>query len=398
MEPPKVDEQGLAIRNMFVCMGDASTTQTKEWFSNVKMKGSTRVSSAAKSRPISAASRTDSMGSRPGSARAMSASSLKASMDSGFPRSPSPRRTDSSVSFDLSNLNFDDIPNSERMFHNPPRSRSPLAWKAPIGDDCCVVAVGRSGGRGIYGSPVHVDVVGARKATGGDENDDALLDKISEVSPESGYDGESQQNDSGNETPEPNAPVAEPEIEIKSPNKALQVTTMDQMATFIIAYTFKMAIRNVHPDQTETDINELIDRNLLKSESVTCAELTSESLKNIELQYMEDDTSEAAPQGDLLEVPDDLAMSQSNMSTVMSSGVPDTNDVDSLFDSDREDEDGEECFFSKPKSTFDLSNKKGMDAFKKSLWGTQGEKYLNLWLDIDRGLQIEDPECQLRYV
>ena len=424
IEPPKVDEQGLAMRNMFVCMGEAPPTQTKEWYSTVKMTSPTRVSSS-RSRPTSALKSEG--GSRPSSARPASAMSLKTSTDSGLPRSPSPKRPESSlasVNFDLTNETFDDIPNSDRLFHNPPRPRSPPEWKPPIGDDCCVVADNMKRGS-FYSGPVHQDV--ATKVTKSisfkddvkSETDESQVDKTSEGSAESGYDVESQQNDSGNEDEqkvtesEEDQKVAESaaeannaeqgdqnelEIKIDTSPKALQVTTMDQMAVFIISYAIKTALHMVHEDASEEDVNAVIDQNILKSESVKCADLTEESINNIELQYMEDEPSSSpdSPR-DLLEVPDDLAQSTSKLSTVTSSGMPDTSEVDSLFDddSDRDEEVEEDLFFGKPKSTFDLSNKKGLDAFKKFLWGTQGEKCWNLWLDIDRGLQIEDPETQL---
>ncbi|XP_041356675.1 regulator of G-protein signaling 22-like isoform X3 [Gigantopelta aegis] len=76
-------------------------------------------------------------------------------------------------------------------------------------------------------------------------------------------------------------------------------------------------------------------------------------------------------------------------------------DVDSLLDSE-EDYEEQDTFFRKHKyKTYDLSNKKGIDQFKKFLRGTKGELYWNMWVDIDRSRLIrkdEDIQLYLSYM
>lgn len=53
-EEEEIDETGLAMRNMFVCMGDAGTTQTDDWFSQVKISSNTRLTTSTGTRPSTA--------------------------------------------------------------------------------------------------------------------------------------------------------------------------------------------------------------------------------------------------------------------------------------------------------------------------------------------------------
>ena len=86
------------------------------------------------------------------------------------------------------------------------------------------------------------------------------------------------------------------------------------------------------------------------------------------------------------------------MSTTISESKDTGGDADSLFDSDQEadeeNDDDRDALFAKPKQTFDFSTKKGLDAFRKFLWASEGEKCWNFWLDIDRGTMIEDEDVK----
>ena len=59
-------------------------------------------------------------------------------------------------------------------------------------------------------------------------------------------------------------------------------------------------------------------------------------------------------------------------------------ETDSLLDSEEDYEEEDICFRTKKHKTFKLTDIKGIDAFKKFLKGTAGEKNWEMWIDIDR--------------
>ncbi|XP_071807529.1 regulator of G-protein signaling 22-like isoform X2 [Asterias amurensis] len=403
VEPPHVDEQGIAMRDMFVCMGDAHTTQAKEWFSDVKMKTGTSTTNSVRTRT------TDGFGgSRPPSGRplssaggrpmsstsvrpmsSMSGRPLSSSMsvwdqataDSGI---GSPWRQDSFSNSNFDPTSFEDIPNSDRMFHSPPRLRSPPVWRPPIGEDVCVVAA--SAGRS-YGGPVHVDPVGDKQKVVVEEplTDDEQEEKMSM---ESGFDAESQQfNNSGDENEEEDLPDLQPQT--------IKVSNVEDMATVVVSFAMKSAI-TVATDYSQDEINSYIDQNILQSLDVRSVDLTEDALDLIEITQPTDQKRPSILKNSL-DVAEDL---RSNSRISMATTAQDGGEEDSLFDSDNENDTNEQIdpFFSKPRFSFDFSNKRGTDAFKRFLWGTAGEKIWNLWLDVDRGQMIEDNEVQLHFI
>ncbi|XP_022090639.1 regulator of G-protein signaling 22-like [Acanthaster planci] len=385
VEQPKVDEQGIAMRQMFVCMGEAHPTQSKEWFSDVKMKSSTTTTNSVQPRSSDGFS-----SSRPASGRPLSGRPLSSSMsiwdqvtaDSGI---GSPWRQDSFSNSNFDPVSLDDIPNSDKMFHSPHRLRSPPVWRPPIGDDSCMVAENVRNS-GSYSGPVHVATVESKPKVSAEES----LDEVEEdekLSTESGFDAESQQlNVSDNENEE-DLPELQPQ--------PIRVSTLEDMATVVVSFAIKSAI-TMATDLSQDEIDTYIDENILKALDVCSADLTEEALHTMEVSLsMEQKRPSILKNG--LDVQDDLRTnSRISLATVGQDDV----EEDSLFDSDNENDTDEikDPFFSKLRYSFDLSNKRGLDGFKRFLWGTAGEKIWNLWLDVDRGCMIDDTEVQQHFL
>ncbi|XP_038056134.1 regulator of G-protein signaling 22-like [Patiria miniata] len=393
VEPPKVDEQGIAMRQMYVCMGEAHATQSKEWYSDVKMKSGTTTTNSVQPRS------SDGFGSsRPASSRPLSSASVRPmSSMSGRPLSSSmsvwdqatadsgigsPWRQDSFSTSNFDPTSLEDIPNSEKMFHSPPRLRSPPVWRPPIGDDSCMVAenVGKS-----FSGPVHVAPSGSKfKMVRGESLDEVEDEKLST---ESGFDAESQQlNNSDNENDE-DLPEMQPQ--------PIRVSSLEDMANVVVSYAMKSAI-GVVTEVSQDEIDAYIDENILRSLDVHSADLTEDALHDMEV-ILPAERKRPSILKNGLDVQDDWRTnSRISMATVGNDGA----EEDSLFDSDNEQEPDEikDPFFSKPRYSFDLSNKRGLDGFKRFLWGTTGEKIWNLWLDVDRGHMIDDKEVQQHFV
>uniref|UniRef100_A0A2C9JRT5 RGS domain-containing protein n=2 Tax=Biomphalaria glabrata TaxID=6526 RepID=A0A2C9JRT5_BIOGL len=73
-------------------------------------------------------------------------------------------------------------------------------------------------------------------------------------------------------------------------------------------------------------------------------------------------------------------------------------DADSLLDSDEDFEERDIHFRRKKDKWHSLTSLKGIMAFKKFLEGTHGEKYWELWIDIDKGRLINTEEEKQRYI
>ncbi|CAG5132718.1 unnamed protein product, partial [Candidula unifasciata] len=73
-------------------------------------------------------------------------------------------------------------------------------------------------------------------------------------------------------------------------------------------------------------------------------------------------------------------------------------DEESLLDSDEDFEERDEHFRRRKDKWHSLTSLKGFQAFKKFLVGTQGEKYWELWIDIDKGRLISSEEEKQKYI
>ena len=148
-----------------------------------------------------------------------------------------------------------------------------------------------------------------------------------------------------------------------------------------------------HPEE---EVNKYLDENVLHKSPIKSSELKDDWMERVMLaEDFEDVNSDE--KNVRIELPaTEMERSVSKVSmTISSVGGKDQGDTDSLFDSDNEDDSMEpDTFFTRPPPTYDLMTMKGVDAFKKFLWGTAGEKCWNLWLDIDKGKNIKGGEIQ----
>lgn len=82
----------------------------------------------------------------------------------------------------------------------------------------------------------------------------------------------------------------------------------------------------------------------------------------------------------------------------MPKSAEEESDADSLLDSDEDFEERDIHFRRKKDKWHSLTSLKGIMAFKKFLEGTHGEKYWELWVDIDKGRLINTEEEKKRSV
>ncbi|XP_071836453.1 regulator of G-protein signaling 22-like isoform X2 [Apostichopus japonicus] len=385
-----VDEKQLAMRNMYVCMGDAVTTQTDDWFSQVKMSSTTNLTTSTGTRPSTA-----SAGVRSGSRPLSELSGRETLADSGVGSTGRISATgDSSYSVTFE----DDLPNRDRLLRSPLRTRTPPVWRPPIGEDVCVVADGAGGrrysGKGISGDEAILmelgeDDAASHKQLGGHSKDE------DEEEAESGCDvgsqvfGDDQEEEEEEEDEELNL----------SETNALRVHSLDDLAMLIISQAVKGALVVLYNPSLD-ELERIVDENILRTSDIKTKHLDEGWMERLELasDFGDDPPDIKSVRIEVPAVEMERSVSKISM-TISSVGGKDQGDTDSLFDSDNEDDAAEpDTFFSRPPPSYDLTTLKGIEAFKKFLWGTAGEKCWNLWLDVDKGKTIKDPQVQQIYL
>ncbi|XP_033123615.1 regulator of G-protein signaling 22-like [Anneissia japonica] len=378
-KPVYVDKKALTFRDMFICLGETHPTQTDDWYNDVKLVTDTQTTSSTIIRPSAIEEKSSS--SRPTSARPPSVLSSKdvvSTIDSGV---WSPRRQDSfSIPPHSQTFSFDgDVISNNKLFDNPPklRSPSPTQWRPPIGDQCCVVL--ESEKRNYVGA-VHLKVV--KQNTENEGADDA-----SSEGGESGVDCEKADSEKADNEGSINSEDGKNDGEMgNSQIKTITVDNVDQLAMVTVTHAIKCALRLV-TSCSEEEINNYLDENVLKLKTVRSVDLEEGSLNNIVIR------ATSAESIDLLTVPKQTLQVGSTLSTT--SSMKDSIEEDSLIDSDEEEDD--DAIFPRAK-TYDLSNKKGIDAFKNFLCGNMGEKYWSLWLDLDRANNILEEDNQNQFI
>ncbi|KAJ8032832.1 Regulator of G-protein signaling 22 [Holothuria leucospilota] len=385
-EEEVVDEKQLAIRRMFVCMGDAITTQTDDWFSQVKLSSETKLTTSSETRPSTAVG----MSSIPMSSRPVSElSGRETAMDSGIGSMGrhSSMGEHHSVTFE------EDLPNRDHLFKSPIRPRSPPAWRPPIGEDVCVVASG-PGSSPFSGGGIYVDDIQEKEEplesliSRDDADGTESKEREDEEEAESGCDVESQ------------AFGDDQEEELDLPeNNTITVHSLENLSLLIVSHAMINVLTTVYNHPVE-EVNKYLDDNVLHKSSIKSSELKEDWMERVMLaeDFADANSEEKNVRIELPATEMERSVSKVSM-TISSLGGKDQGDTDSLFDSDNEDDSMEpDTFFSRPPPTYDLMTMKGMEAFKKFLWGTAGERCWNLWLDIDKGKNIKDEEIQQIYL
>nr|XP_006824173.1 PREDICTED: uncharacterized protein LOC102801108 [Saccoglossus kowalevskii] len=259
-----------------------------------------------------------------------------------------------------------------RLFDDPPRLKTPptLNWKAPTGDDVCMVveAPTTSG----YTAPVFYDP----------DQSQGKTNEASEVDEDEGRGSEIDKDS--------NMDVAEAKDEM-SP-RSITVESIDDLATVVVAMILKQAI-SIACKSDEKEVDSVIDNNVLKqcggfkSHNLKIGMLDEVTVKEIE-RSREESIRFKLP-GD----EDERHTLKKKVSITSKSSSSIDQEEDSLFGSDVEDE--TDPYFSKQK-TYNLCNRKGIDAFRKFLDGTSGEKNWNFWLDVDKARSIGEQDVLLQ--
>lgn len=390
------------MKDLFVCMGSASTTDTEAWVSQAKM-AHTMVSPSVsiRPRPVSAAlpNTTNSLLSRPMSGvsgRPISSLSQADSTwrDSGI-GSPTKMSLQGSIldmgGYANSIMSQDDKESLSADTMEPQTPRAPNdegaldsklfgADSKPITprpcDTVCMVVEGgsRRGGGTAYILPPTSPL---------DEDNESISPPPSTVPTET-----ASQRSSLSPDPVDDCTVDNSTTDAKKPSLVFE--NIDELGSVIVGAVLKQAVANTTGEAPEDIVktNQLI-RDLYPSDSMS--RISVEDLDRVELSSVSEAASKAGsiPDEDRTDsgsarTPSGLPVSHTK-SFELTKATEAESDEDSLLDSDDDYDDVRDKIFKKKTRKYKLVNSKGIEKFKKFLRTTQGEKNWFFWLDIDRG-------------
>ncbi|WAR24165.1 RGS22-like protein [Mya arenaria] len=346
-EEVPVDPREELMADMYVCMGNAPTTDTDSWYATAKVATEMATTAAGGSRPNSERVRPLSS-TRPTSARPMSAYS------DAYHRSDSGLGT-SSINSSAKNVSYGSRYHSARSDDDIMSSKLYEGKHVPrITDELCVVGKDRPHSSVVYSIP--------KRDPNLESLDDDDLGIINDDLREKDDEKDSGKGDDEN---------ADESMEADVP-KSVTVKNIDEVGSIIVGVVLKKAIEKL-TNMDESDIENLPEiQHVFKNKDV--ANLTVEMLDKV--TFIE----EGAKPVDGVEKKE----TEQKITEQMRKNLDEESDVDSLLDSE-EDYEESDLFFRKHKhKTYSLSSRKGVDQFKKFLKGTLGERNWKLWVDIDR--------------
>ncbi|XP_064626526.1 regulator of G-protein signaling 22-like isoform X3 [Lineus longissimus] len=341
-------EKEKLLKDCYVCMGNAQTTDTEAWVSQARINQKMNVTPSTPSlRPVSAVSGTSFR--RPYSARPMSALSSVESMrrtDSGYnsPRKGSAisgGRTTTVSMYSINDIEEDSVLNS-RLFEQTVKPVTPRPTET-----VCIMAE--------PGIPEQTNTVYI----------------IPEVAPR--------------EKPEDNESNASEASVCSKDSETLTFKNIDEMGSVITGTVLRYSLANV----MNTELDEVSNYEDLQSvfPDKKFMNLTMDDLDRVSLCELEPDHDQRAEE--------ELAKVLGKKKEKKKGGE---SDDDSLLDSEEDYEEADSFFRRHKFKLHDLVTRKGIEEFQKFLTGTVGEKNWKFWLDIDRGHFMKTYQQQQNYL
>ncbi|KAI8501602.1 GTPase activator [Branchiostoma belcheri] len=234
------------MKTMYVCMGEASTTQTKQWISTARQANQLQTTTAAKSR-MSSGIGSDPFGyqSRPNSGRPASAESLLG--EDGLRVQDSAMWTGSARSHDRDSVQSEDWYSSKLFGVESPTRRPPTRSKTPLHENfVCMVTDDQSQRTGA----ISRSTVYKESGFGDDEKEGEKNAEENEDQDDSDDDsGSSERSDSSSKSESSDTTDEDEE------HPYLNVQNVEDFATVVVAIVMKQSVAAV----TDVDIKEIPD-------------------------------------------------------------------------------------------------------------------------------------------
>ena len=357
------------MKNMYVSMGNTSTSEADAWFSSAKILSEQQTTYSTMSRPPSEIVQPKPI-IRPTSARPASAySDPYGRSDSGMGSSKGSTKYSSYATLYHSRLNVneneDDIMMS-RLFSTDGRPVVPR-----VTETLCIVSKDHSETSRPYSSTVYS--IPKPESEGLDLNDSDLGIIDDEVK-----DDEKDSGKGDDENVELNDSV------ISESEKPLVFENIDDIGAVIVGVVLKRVIAII-TEQDESEVQRIPEIQQCFKDP-THNNLTVDSLDKLHVvnedKIEENKGTKAEEEVERAETPRVKIKD-------------DESDVDSLLDSDEDYEESDLIFRKHKNRKYDLSTRKGIYQFKRFLKGTHGERHWNFWIDIDRMRLMKETDIQL---
>ncbi|KAK7502187.1 hypothetical protein BaRGS_00006551 [Batillaria attramentaria] len=339
----KVDLKDVYMKDMYVCMGEADTTNTDAWFSQAKVAHSTEPTYISLSRPVSASRPIGSSSSgRPASAFSTTrGSQFRPDSGIGSPLKSSVFSSPYFGSYDTLGVPVDDVLQS-RLYGSSGAVQKPITPRP--GEPVCATDLDSAeniNASTVYASPKVESVADTESGVGdvGDfDRDEIIVGAVMKKAM---------------------ADVAKIEQEALEKDPRIAKVFPDHKYTHISTDMLDNVVAIVAPPEPTAQQEEKKDKD--------------------DTTKKDDESAEKKPK---------------------ESKADEESDVDSLLDSEEDYEEEDRKFFrrhKKPRS-YNLQSKKGIAQFKRFLKGTAGENLWQLWLDIDKLVLVTSEEDQALYL
>ncbi|BFY99466.1 hypothetical protein BsWGS_02506 [Bradybaena similaris] len=179
--------------------------------------------------------------------------------------------------------------------------------------------------------------------------------------------------------------------------------SVDELGAVIVGAVMKKTVSQLLQVNEEAVVSDPRISEIYPSMELTCVSVDKLNLcVVVEMPETGDDQLSAVDSGvDGLstdgELPDKEPVHIKWRKPIIKSAEEDSEE-ESLLDSDEDFEERDQYFRRRKDKWHSLTSLKGIQAFKKFLVGTQGEKYWELWIDIDKGRLIRSEEEKQKYI
>ncbi|KAL4236453.1 GTPase activator [Mactra antiquata] len=360
-EEIKIDPKEALMKDLYVCMGNASTTETDAWYASAKIASEQETTYTTVSRPDSGTIRSISS-TRPTSARPTSAySDPYMRSDSGMGSSIKGSAKSKNSSYNTLYQNkFGQIESEDDIMMSKLFSTDSKPTIPRITDNFCVIS--KEDPSVVYASPKP------------DPSLDLTLDESEQP------DDEQDSGKGDDETIDMNESVTDGE-----PGQPIIFENIDDVGSVIVGVVLKRVYAKLN-NMDESEVEKIAEIKEIFPEG-SYSNLSVESLERVTfMEQSKTETKEDKKEFD----------NEPKVSEKMKQNIEVESDVDSLLDSD-EDYEESDTFFRKHKHrNYSLCTRKGVNQFKQFLKGTLGERNWKLWVDIDRmRLMTNENEIQL---
>lgn len=358
----------VLMKDMFVCMGNASTTDTEAWVAQAKFTLDTTTTSSAQTPRASIITEGDLANEKQSTSEVDVSFADSRQDDSGFWSRAKDSTFDSSIA-DGNTTMFDTTFNSSIASIDAHYETKDQEDKKP-GDY-------NSGTKSVKSRAASENV-----CVLADGADKTWTTAVAYLTPEQ---NEAEEEEVVTEYSLTSSVVFTADAETDS---NIVFENIDEAGAVIVGTVLKHALSKVTGQDITKSAHNLTVENLLSESS---HEFTLDDLDGMEFSLGTGRPKDKPPKTEVATVDETPRSEQDSIPEITLGARSEESDEDSLLNSDNDYDERDDFFRKKKVKKYSLKNKKGVDSFKTFLEETTGKKNWHFWMDIDRAKLIENP-------